>query len=283
MASTPTWSRNSASNEHRKAPPVLKLVAAAPRLLSPARGLADLARQDFGNGIGVRARRGHVRRHGRHPGRQAARKGRRQAAVARRSRRPSRLALQPLQAEWDQMDGVRKQKWLQLAPLRLDEARTSSERVHERMRAVDQADPGTARTGARNLSASTRKIAPEQKKAATWESYKQLPEEQKRKLATAAVRKNAAGGAKPAATRHKSTSTPARPAPRATRRAALRGRCRRRPASRVRRDHPAGARPPAPAAPPAQQEKPVPPNWGIANATPESHAAPDATRPSSAA
>ena len=25
------------------------------------------------------------------------------------------VALQPLQAEWDQMDGVRKQKWLQLA------------------------------------------------------------------------------------------------------------------------------------------------------------------------
>jgi hypothetical protein len=91
------------------------------------------------------------------------------------------VALQPLQAEWDPMDGVRKQKWLQLANRFATLKPEEQERVHERMRAWAKLTP-EQRELARETYTRTRKIAPEQKNA-TWESYQQLPEEQKKKLA----------------------------------------------------------------------------------------------------
>lgn len=95
------------------------------------------------------------------------------------------VALQPLQAEWDQMDGVRKQKWLQLANRFAGMKPAEQERVHERMREWAKLTP-EQRELARETYTRTRKIAPEQKNA-TWESYKQLPEEQKKKLAASAT------------------------------------------------------------------------------------------------
>ena len=95
------------------------------------------------------------------------------------------VALQPLQAEWDQMDGVRKQKWLQLASRFAAMKPEEQARVHERMRAWVKLTP-EQRELARETYTRTRKIAPEQKNA-TWESYKQLPEEQKKKLAASAT------------------------------------------------------------------------------------------------
>ena len=94
------------------------------------------------------------------------------------------VALQPLQAEWDQMDGVRKQKWLQLANRFAAMKPEEQARVHERMRAWVKLTP-EQRELARETYTRTRKIAPEQKNA-TWESYKKLPEEQKKKLAASA-------------------------------------------------------------------------------------------------
>jgi hypothetical protein len=95
------------------------------------------------------------------------------------------VALQPLQAEWDQMDGVRKQKWLQLANRFAGMKPAEQERVHERMRAWVKLTP-EQRELARETYTRTRKIAPEQKNA-TWQSYQKLPEEQKKKLAASAT------------------------------------------------------------------------------------------------
>jgi hypothetical protein len=171
-------------------------------------------------------------------------------------------ALQPLQAEWNQMDGVRKQKWLQLASRFNGMSPDERERVHERMRAWTKLTP-EQRELARETYSRTRKIAPEQKNA-TWESYQQLPEEQKRKLATAAVRKpsSAAGDAKPAATLNKNVA--ACPAGTTRNTVSAAPPCVAVPVPPPVPAAPAQpATPPAPAAPPAQQEKPVPPNWGI--------------------
>ena len=178
------------------------------------------------------------------------------------------VALQPLQGEWDQMDSVRKQKWLQLAnrfsSMKLEE----QQRVHDRMREWAKLTPAQ-RELARETYARARKIAPEQK-TASWESYQQLPEDQKKKLAaSAAGRKStsvvpsqangkvvaplgAGATSCPAGTVKNSVSatppcvavptTPQQPAPAG-------------PA-------PQPAQPANPANPP-QQEKPVPANWGI--------------------
>jgi len=179
-----------------------------------------------------------------------------------------RLALQPLQAEWDQMDGVRKQKWLQLANRFASLKPEEQQRVHERMREWVKLTPAQ-RELARETYARARKIAPDQK-TASWQSYQQLPEEQKKKLAasaagrkkTSVVPSQASGKAVaplgqgatscPAGTVKNSVSatppcvalpsTPQQPAP------AL-------PA-------PQPSQPNQPANPP-QQEKPVPANWGI--------------------
>jgi hypothetical protein len=178
------------------------------------------------------------------------------------------LALQPLQAEWDQLDGVRKQKWLQLANRFAALKPEEQQRVHERMREWVKLTPAQ-RELARETYARARKIAPDQK-TASWESYQQLPEEQKKKLAasaagrksTSVVPSQASGKAVaplgqgatscPAGTVKNSVSatppcvavpsTPQQPSPTA-------------PA-------PQPAQPNQPANPP-QQEKPVPANWGI--------------------
>ncbi|WP_051971713.1 DUF3106 domain-containing protein [Massilia sp. 9096] len=99
------------------------------------------------------------------------------------------LALQPLQGEWDQMDGVRKQKWLQLANRFANMTPEEQERVHARMREWARLTP-EQRELARETYNRTRKIAPDQK-TATWESYQQLPDDQKKKLAASATGRKA--------------------------------------------------------------------------------------------
>lgn len=175
-------------------------------------------------------------------------------------------ALQPLQSEWDAMDGLRKQKWLQLANRFGSMKPEDQQRLHERMRAWVKLTPAQ-RELARETYSRTRKITPDQK-TASWENYLQLPDEQKRKLAASAATRKApsvvpsqanakvvtplgqGASACPAGTvRNTVSATPpcvsapppvqvAPPAP------------------------PAPATPPAPTAP-TQQEKPVPANWGM--------------------
>lgn len=177
------------------------------------------------------------------------------------------VALQPLQGEWDQMDGVRKQKWLQLANRFAGMKPEEQQRVHERMREWVKLTPAQ-RELARETYARARKIAPEQK-TASWASYQQLPEEQKKKLAaSAAGRKRTsvvpsqASGKVVAPLGQGATSCPA---------GTVKNTVSATPpcvAVPVTPPQPAPVPAPQPAQPaqpanPPQQEKPVPANWGI--------------------
>lgn len=100
-------------------------------------------------------------------------------------------ALEPLGTEWDQLEGVRKQKWLEMANRFASMKPEEQQRVHERMREWIRLTPAQRKL-ARDTYTRTKKLAPGEK-TATWESYQQLPEEQKQKLAaTAAARKQGA-------------------------------------------------------------------------------------------
>lgn len=172
------------------------------------------------------------------------------------------VALQPLQGEWDQMDGVRKQKWLQLANRFAGMKPAEQERVHERMRAWVKLTP-EQRELARETYTRTRKIAPGQK-TATWQSYQKLPEEQKKKLAASAARKSRIVPSQPsgkavAPLGRSATSCPAGTVKNTVSAAPP---CVPPPA-------PPTPAPPPPVQPPAnpqpapEPEKQVPANWGI--------------------
>jgi hypothetical protein len=174
------------------------------------------------------------------------------------------VALQPLQAEWDQMDGVRKQKWLQLANRFATLKPEEQQRVHERMRAWVKLTP-EQRELARETYTRTRKIAPDQKNA-TWETYQQLPEEQKQKLAASATARKTprvvpsqANGKVVVPLGQGATSCPA---------GMIKNTVSAAPPCVTPAPVPAAA-PPAPAQPPAnpqpapEPEKQVPANWGI--------------------
>jgi len=177
------------------------------------------------------------------------------------------VALQPLQAEWDQMDGVRKQKWLQLANRFNGMKPEEQQRVHARMREWVKLTPAQ-RELARETYARTRKIAPAQK-TASWENYQQLPDEQKKKLAaSAAGRKSTtvvpsqASGKVVAPLGHGATSCPAgtvKNSVSATPPCVAAPSTPQQPVPAVPAPQPA---PPAQPKPP-EQEKPVPANWGI--------------------
>lgn len=100
-----------------------------------------------------------------------------------------RTALAPLQAEWDQLEGMRKRRWLELSERFSSMSPLEQQRVHERMRQWMKLTPQQRNLARENFN-KTRKLAPGEK-IATWESYKQLPPEQKRKLAKSATRKPA--------------------------------------------------------------------------------------------
>ena len=97
------------------------------------------------------------------------------------------LALDPLRAEWDPMEGVRKQKWLELANRYAAMKPEEQQRVHERMREWVRLTPAQRKVARDNYS-QAKTISPNEK-SATWESYKQLPDAQKQKLAEQAKRK----------------------------------------------------------------------------------------------
>jgi hypothetical protein len=101
--------------------------------------------------------------------------------------RLQQIALDPLRGEWDKMDGLRKQKWLEIAnrfsSLKPDEQM----RVQERMRAWLKMTPEERRVVRENYTLS--KKLDKTQKSAKWEQYQQLPEEEKRKLAADAATK----------------------------------------------------------------------------------------------
>lgn len=101
--------------------------------------------------------------------------------------RPQQAALQPLQNEWDGMEGLRKQKWLDIAnrfgAMKPDE----QQRLHERMRAWLKMTPQERRLVRENYT-MTQKLD-KSEKSVQWEQYQQLPEEEKRRLAAEAAAK----------------------------------------------------------------------------------------------
>lgn len=98
-----------------------------------------------------------------------------------------KTALEPLHGEWDPMEGVRKQKWLEFTKSFATMTPDEQQRVHERMREWIRLTP-QQRDLARQNFIQSKTIAPHEK-SATWETYKQLPDEQKQKLAEQATRK----------------------------------------------------------------------------------------------
>lgn len=172
-------------------------------------------------------------------------------------------ALQPLQSEWDGMDSLRKQKWLQLASRFAAMPPAEQQRVHERMREWASLTP-EQRELARETYNRTRKIAPADKNA-TWESYQQLPEDQKRKLAASAAA-HKAPAVVPSQANGKVVTPPGQGA------ASCPAGMTRNPVSAtppcVGTPSPAPStnpnnQPGTPANPGQQQDKQVPANWGI--------------------
>lgn len=101
--------------------------------------------------------------------------------------RPQQTALEPLQNEWDGMEGLRKQQWLDIAnrfgAMKPDE----QQRLHERMRAWLKMTPEERRLVRENYT-MTQKLD-KSAKSLQWEQYQQLPEEEKRRLAAEAAAK----------------------------------------------------------------------------------------------
>ena len=101
--------------------------------------------------------------------------------------RPQQIALEPLAGEWDAMEGLRKQKWLEIANRYSSMKPDEQLRVQERMRSWIKMTPEERRLVRENYTLS-KKLDKEQK-SAKWEQYQQLPEEEKRKLAADAATK----------------------------------------------------------------------------------------------
>ena len=99
--------------------------------------------------------------------------------------RPQQVALEPLQSEWDKMEGLRKQKWLDIANRYSSMKPDEQARVQERMRDWIKLTPEERRLARENYTLS--KKLDKSQKSAKWEQYQQLPEEEKRKLAADAA------------------------------------------------------------------------------------------------
>jgi hypothetical protein len=121
-------------------------------------------------------------------------------------------ALEPLHAEWDKLDSIRKKKWLDIANRYSAMKPDEQARVTERMREWVRMTPEERRQVRQNF-ARAQKIGPTQK-SAQWEEYQQLPEEQKKELAAkAAVKKQVANLPTPAQSKIKTVEPIKRPLP----------------------------------------------------------------------
>ncbi|NYE59131.1 putative Fe-S protein YdhL (DUF1289 family) [Duganella sp. 1224] len=92
-----------------------------------------------------------------------------------------RQALEPLAAEWDGIEPIRKQKWLAIARRYEHMKADEQARVHERMREWVLLSPEERRQVRQNY-ARAQKLNPSQK-AVSWEEYQMLSDEQKKELA----------------------------------------------------------------------------------------------------
>lgn len=110
-----------------------------------------------------------------------------------------RAVLAPLEHDWASIDGVRKQKWLDIAARFPRMSRDEQARVQERMGEWARLSP-QQRGEARTTFQKSRAIPPAERQA-RWEAYQSLPLEQRKALASQAKSLNGAdrrGAAGPA-------------------------------------------------------------------------------------
>ncbi|QAU34722.1 DUF3106 domain-containing protein [Janthinobacterium sp. 17J80-10] len=98
-----------------------------------------------------------------------------------------RQALAPLAAEWNDLDGIRKKKWLEIAARYAQMAPEEQQRLQTRMQEWTQLTPEQRRI-ARESYVRAKKLDAGQK-SAKWEMYQNLPHEEKQKLVDKAERK----------------------------------------------------------------------------------------------
>lgn len=96
-------------------------------------------------------------------------------------------ALAPLKSGWDDLGPVRKQKWLDIAGRYASMKPAEKKRMLERMRAWTEMSPEERKAVRENYARAQRAVGG--KKAAQWEEYLQLSDEEKRKLAKAGTAK----------------------------------------------------------------------------------------------
>jgi Protein of unknown function (DUF3106) len=95
------------------------------------------------------------------------------------------IALDPLKRDWQTIDPVRQQKWLDVAARFGNLSGTEQERVQQRMGEWARMTPDQ-RSRARLNFQESRQIDPEERQS-RWEAYQALPAEQRRELALQAT------------------------------------------------------------------------------------------------
>jgi len=117
--------------------------------------------------------------------------------------------LAPLAPEWDQMEPLRRQKWLGIIKRYASMNADERARVQERMREWVKLTPEERRQVRQNF-ARAKKIDPSQKNT-QWESYQQLSDDEKKKLAAKAAMKPQVANLPTAAQSKMKTVAPIKP------------------------------------------------------------------------
>jgi hypothetical protein len=91
-------------------------------------------------------------------------------------------ALRPLEAQWAQIDGPRKQKWIEIAGRFPTLPHPERDRIQARMAEWAKLTPSQRRDARMNYQAAQQ--VPQQNREARWEAYQALPADQRRQLAT---------------------------------------------------------------------------------------------------
>ena len=117
--------------------------------------------------------------------------------------------LAPLAPEWDQMEPLRRQKWLGIIKRYASMNADEQTRVQERMREWVKLTPEERRQVRQNF-ARAKKIDPSQKNT-QWESYQQLSDDEKKELAAKAAVKPQVANLPTAAQSKMKTVAPIKP------------------------------------------------------------------------
>ena len=103
---------------------------------------------------------------------------------------PQKIALAPLERDWDALDASSRSKWLSIATRFAALPAEEQTRMHERMRAWARSSPAE-RQQARIGFQVAQQIAADQRQA-KWEAYQALPPEKRQELADKAAQKRVA-------------------------------------------------------------------------------------------